>query len=413
MAGLLVLMGSGETTPTMVTSHQRILARAGEGARLVLDTPYGFQENADELSERTVEYFAHNVGHAVEVLSLRDASEVGAVASQVAAGRVADAAWVFAGPGSPTYFARQLLATDLPRVLRERLVDTARTTATVLASAAACTAGRLTIPVYELYKVGEAPHWREGLDLLRPLGLDVIVVPHYDNAEGGTHDTSCCYVGDRRLRMLERELDATTWVLGIDEHTAAIIDLEADELRVEGRGRVVVRVRGAEHALPSGTTVPIEELRELAVRLGADRAAPPEPVTDELGRVDDFAAAVARRDLIAAAEATADLLDEAGGLDASLRATVVQQVAALAGIAQAGLHEHRELVAPHVEALLDLRRRAREELRYTDADAIRDALLAAGIEVRDAGEGTGWEFTDPLEGSLADALGDGTTARAG
>ena len=123
MAGLLVLMGSGETTPTMVTPHQRILARAGEGARFVLDTPYGFQENADELSERTVEYFAHNVGHAVEVLSLRDASEVGAVASQVAAGRVADAAWVFAGPGSPTYFARQLLATDLPRVLRERLVD--------------------------------------------------------------------------------------------------------------------------------------------------------------------------------------------------------------------------------------------------------------------------------------------------
>jgi len=243
MAGLLVLMGSGETTPTMVTPHQRILARAGEGARLVLDTPYGFQENADELSERTAEYFAHNVGHTVEVLSLRDAAAVGTVAAQVAAGRVADAAWVFAGPGSPSYFARQLLATDLPRVLRERLADPDRSSVTVLASAAACTAGRLTIPVYELYKVGEAPHWRDGLDLLRTVGLDVVVVPHYDNAEGGTHDTSCCYVGDRRLRMLEAELDAATWVLGVDEHTAALIDLDADELRVEGRGRVVVRVR--------------------------------------------------------------------------------------------------------------------------------------------------------------------------
>jgi len=70
MARLLVLMGSGETTPTMVTPHQRILDAVGAGERLVLDTPYGFQENADELSARTLEYFARNVGHEVDVLSL-------------------------------------------------------------------------------------------------------------------------------------------------------------------------------------------------------------------------------------------------------------------------------------------------------------------------------------------------------
>jgi hypothetical protein len=110
---------------------------------------------------------------------------------------------VFAGPGSPSYLARQWLATGVPDALRRRLTGGDRSAATVFASAAACTVGRLAIPVYELYKVGEAPHWRDGLDLLRPLGLDAIVVPHYDNAEGGTHDTSCCYIGDRRLRTLE------------------------------------------------------------------------------------------------------------------------------------------------------------------------------------------------------------------
>jgi hypothetical protein len=409
MTRLLVLMGSGETTPTMVTPHQRILAAVGDGARVVLDTPYGFQENADDLSARTVEYFAHNIGQHVDVVSLRDATTAGAVAIEVVAARVAEAAWLFAGPGSPSYLARQWLATSLPDVLRARLLDATRPSATVFASAAACTVGRLAIPVYELYKVGEAPHWREGLDLLRPLGLDAIVVPHYDNAEGGTHDTSCCYVGERRLRILETELDPSTWVLGVDEHTAAIIDLDARALRVEGRGRVVLRVRGAEHVLDPGTTIALGELLDTVAQLGAVRPIDAHVTGDARpvaggGADDAFAAAVGRGDLIGAADATVGLLGAAGGLHDDVRAAVVRQVAALARIAQAGMHEHRGLIAPHVETLLDLRRQARVERRYADADTIRDALLAAGIEVRDGSDATGWEFTDPLAGSLASAL---------
>ncbi|MEY3073072.1 MAG: hypothetical protein RLZZ353_1268, partial [Actinomycetota bacterium] len=167
MTRLLVLMGSGETTPTMVTTHQRILTAVGDGPAVVVDTPYGFQENADELTDRTLEYFARNVGREVGVVSLRDADAVGTVAREVALAAVGEAAWVFAGPGSPTYLARQWRAAGLPGVLAARLADERRTTATVLASAAACTAGRRTVPVYELYKVGEAPHWQDGLDLLR------------------------------------------------------------------------------------------------------------------------------------------------------------------------------------------------------------------------------------------------------
>ena len=420
MARLLVLMGSGETTPTMVTPHQRILEATREGERLVLDTPYGFQENADELSARTLEYFAHNVGHPVDVLTLRDAATLGPAEAEVLAGRVADAAWVFAGPGSPSYFARQLLATSVPDALRRRLADAGRASVTVLASAAACTAGRVAIPVYELYKVGEAPHWRDGLDLMRIAGLDAVVVPHYDNAEGGTHDTSCCYIGDRRLRQLEAELEGSTWVLGVDEHTAAVLDLDARMLHVEGRGRVVLRVGGQEHIVPSGTTLAFDALLEVVTGLGAadggvtvagDSA--PMAVPTNGGQPDEFSAAVDRGDLIGAADATVGLLDAAGGLEEAVRAEVIRQVAALAGIAQAGFHEHRQLVAPHVEALLDLRRRAREERRFADADAIRDALLAAGIEVRDGAEGTGWEFNDPLAGSLAEARDDGGDGAGG
>jgi len=61
-----------------------------------------------------------------------------------------------------------------------------------------------------------APRWLEGLDLLgAATGLRAAVVPHYDNAEGGTHDTRFCYMGERRLRKLEATLPEGAFVLGV------------------------------------------------------------------------------------------------------------------------------------------------------------------------------------------------------
>jgi cysteinyl-tRNA synthetase len=49
-------------------------------------------------------------------------------------------------------------------------------------------------------------------------------------------------------------------------------------------------------------------------------------------------------------------------------------------------------VAPLVEALLSARRRAREERRWPEADAIRESLVEAGVEVRDTPTGTEWDL---------------------
>ena len=45
---LLCIMGSGETTPTMVSVHADLLSRLGPKPvpAVLLDTPFGFQENA-------------------------------------------------------------------------------------------------------------------------------------------------------------------------------------------------------------------------------------------------------------------------------------------------------------------------------------------------------------------------------
>jgi hypothetical protein len=59
---ILTIMGSGETAPTMMKHHRELIARLPNGARaVVLDTPYGFQENAPELASRAVEYFRQSV----------------------------------------------------------------------------------------------------------------------------------------------------------------------------------------------------------------------------------------------------------------------------------------------------------------------------------------------------------------
>ena len=46
---ILTIMGSGETAPTMVTTHRMLAAKLPKPARAtLLDTPYGFQENAPD-----------------------------------------------------------------------------------------------------------------------------------------------------------------------------------------------------------------------------------------------------------------------------------------------------------------------------------------------------------------------------
>ncbi len=70
---ILAIMGSGETAPAMAKVHRALFDRfdGGPVPAVILDTPYGFQENADELSSRTMAFFETSVGNPVEVASLR------------------------------------------------------------------------------------------------------------------------------------------------------------------------------------------------------------------------------------------------------------------------------------------------------------------------------------------------------
>ena len=194
MPRLLTIMGSGETAPTMVKAHREVFARLGLDTprAVVLDTPYGFQTNADIVSEKAVAYFRESVGRQVEVAGLRRTDTVERVELERALARVAAADWLFTGPGSPSFALRQWRGTPVPDVLAQKLTEQG---ALVFSSAAALTLGLATVPVYEIYKVGADPYWLDGLDLLSRHGLPVAVIPHFDNTEGGNHDTRFCYLG--------------------------------------------------------------------------------------------------------------------------------------------------------------------------------------------------------------------------
>ena len=411
-------MGSGETAPTMAKVHRDLLDRLGPPPvpAVVLDTPFGFQVNADDLAARAVAYFRDSVQREISVATYRSLGEMGSVEYETMLNRVRAARYVFAGPGSPSYAVRQWRGTQVPVVLAEKLSTGGCLT---FASAAAVTLGRFALPVYEIYKVGEPPHWVEGLDVMGAIGLAAVVIPHFDNAEGGSHDTRYCYMGERRLQVLESMLPEEFFILGVAEHTACILDLDAATVSVSGRGAVTVRRQGRMEAIPAGETVAVADLAAMAGTARAEgfgpaRAAGPEqtvdfdpseaasPLLTDVARLAaDFEAAVAAGDRRAVVQAVLELDDlvlawsrdslESDELDRA-RAALRSMVVRLGEAAESGLRDPRELVSPFVEALLVARRQAREQRRWADADALRDRLVDAGIEVKDTPEGTSWDL---------------------
>lgn len=380
MAGRLVLMGSGELAPTMVSTHRRTLEAVAASEVVLLDTPFGFQENVEVLTEKIVEFFDVSLHKPTTVASLRTAGETAAAVERTLA-TVRRAKYVFAGPGSPSYALGIWRSVDLATAMREVIANDG---AVVLASAAALTAGLKTIPVYEMYKAGADPYWLDGLDLSSAFGLPMTVVPHWNNADGGNHDTSRCYIGERRLSVLEEELDHG--ILGIDEHSAVTIDFERGTFAVSGASGAVLR--GATLlSLESGETI---ELEKVAGILGGSTVALRRPVETT---APDFASALESGDIDAAVDAALRVEQDvaAGGGDRTALRSVITE---LGEAARSGVQDPREVIGGYVEAMLDLRKQARAAKRYDESDAIRDTLVDLGIEVRDTPDGAEWDLLD-------------------
>ena len=420
---ILAVMGSGEIAPAMSKVHRELFARLDAGrsetvrARgVLLDTPYRFQENAARLSDRIADHFRSSLGRELDVATFGREDAGDAIATTRVTTAILRAPYVFSGPGSPTYALEAWRDGPIPAAMLDRLD---RGGVVTMASAAALTLGLLTVPVYEIYKVGEAPHWLDGLDVLgAATGLRAAIIPHFDNAEGGDHDTRFCYLGEGRLQALEARMPEDAFVLGVDGHTALVLDLDSGVASIAGLGGVTVRVAGASEHLPAGTATRIDDLRRRAERLRRQLAAGragahpgPAGAAHELSpRVGSPAPGVdaARARVEAALDqadigaATGSLLELDSALEARLRAgedSPDLDVARLAfralvvrlGEVVASIRADQPAIDPFVSTLLELRARARADRDWLEADFIRDRLTEAGVEVRDdAGGDTSW-----------------------
>ncbi|MGX6604533.1 hypothetical protein ACWKSP_20725 [Micromonosporaceae bacterium Da 78-11] len=414
MPGLLTIMGSGETSPTMVSIHRMIAGQLPPGpSGVLIETPYGFQENVAEISAKACQYFATSVGLPVATAPGLRGGDSADGDRGLAMIRTAD--WLFCGPGSPTYAMRWWSERPVAQALHDRLRQ--RRGITVFASAAAATLGRWTVPVYEIYKAGEPAHWAGGLDLLAHLDLKVALIPHYDNTEGGTHDTRFCYLGERRLRVMEQELPDDAAVLGVDEHTAVHIDPATDSVQVVGRGNLTVRRQGRSTPLPAGTTLTLSELRGLAHQgtiartiphqAAAEPDAGPPPLTVSEVAADcerRFDQALACRDAAAMTQAVLELeatvhawssdTEQDDGAEQA-RAVLRTLILRLGQAATGGVVDPAEALRPLVQPLLGVRDRLRAGRDYAAADEVRDALAAVGVELRDTVGGVDWLVRPP------------------
>lgn len=372
--GTLTLIGSAETSPGMVKVHRAILASLPPDPRVVyLDTPYGFQENADLISAKVQDYFDVSLGQSVEIASLRNAAEASQASIEAFRLAIEGADYIFTGPGSPSYALTQWQEVGAARSL---VRSSASGAAICLASAAAATAGRYAIPVYEIYKVGQTPFWLEGMDILSDIaGLEAIVIPHWDNKDGEHHDTRYCYLGRRRLDQLIAELPHPLPIIGIDEHTA--VTFHDGQVSVTGRGRLTVMTDQAPETLAAGKTAALADLVP-SQSIGAPAApAPPEP--------SDFHTALGDGDVLAAADVILVNFNE--GRTEQARRMVVE-LAKAAG----GSTDPEELIQPFVDLLMDARNRARSRDDFEEADRIRDALVVSGIEIQDGQGSSQWHL---------------------
>lgn len=247
--GPIVLFGSGETSPSGRKVFDVVMRRLPEFPKVaLLETPAGFELNSSQVIGRVGDFIAYRLQNYQPRLTIVPARKRGTPYSPDDPEIIEPlyhADMIFMGPGSPTYAVRQLQGSLAWHAIlaRHRLGA-----ALALASAAVVAVSAYALPVYEIYKVGEELHWKEGLDLFGFFGVPLVFVPHWNNNDGGEElDTSRCFMGKSRFARLMEMLPPDLTVVGIDEKTALIVYPQDGRCEVVGLGGVTLIHTGQEH----------------------------------------------------------------------------------------------------------------------------------------------------------------------
>ncbi len=339
--GKIVLIGSGETSATGGKTFEYLIRSLKDSPNIaILETPAGFELNSAQVAGRIADYLAQRLQNYHPHIQVIPARKRGTVFSPDNPD-ILQPLWtvdlIFFGPGSPTYAVRQLENSLAWEWIRTRHLLGATL---VVASAATIALGSLALPVYEIFKVGEDPHWKPGLGFFEAFGLPLVILPHWNNNQGGDDvDTSRCFIGKPRFDILLEHLPPQTPLLGIDEHTSLIMDLNSREGQVMGRGEVHFVQNHEEQVFRSGEKFSLEILG--SIRLPDS---PPEGISSEVW---------------------------------------TQALSSLQGQRRISPHE----IPPEILQLVAEREKARREKNWEKSDQLRKIIQEQGFVVRDTQEG--------------------------
>ena len=343
--GRVVLLGSGETAPTIRKVYDWLFKQLEPSPNIsILETPAGFEPNSQRVAERIGEFLLHrlqNYNPNVSIIPARKRGTDYSPNNPKIITPMLQADVMFMGPGSPTYAVRQLQDTLAWHTLVARQL---LGTSLILASATTLAFSSHTLPVYEIYKVGDDLHWHLGLDFFGLYGLSLVLIPHWNNTEGGVElDTSRCYMGQARFEKLMAMLPPKQTVVGIDEHTALVLDPLSGECIVLGNGQVTVINNEHLVSFPSNERFSISELGSFSI---------PSPETVVPPNVWSRVQMVAEKNDIPVSP------------------------------------------PPAVLALVEERSQARERRDWATADRLREKIATAGWRIKDTAAGPELEQTE-------------------
>jgi hypothetical protein len=107
-------------------------------------------------------------------------------------------------------------------------------------------------------------HSVPGLDFFADMGVQLSIVPHWNNTDGGADvDTSRCFLGMDRFTEWCSGLPSGHTVLGLDEHTGIIMDFSKRDCQVMGVSSVSLLRTCEANIYPSGTTFPLSAIGPL------------------------------------------------------------------------------------------------------------------------------------------------------
>jgi hypothetical protein len=274
--------------------------------------------------------------------------------------------------------------------------------------------GRFALPVYEIYKVGQDLHWVEGVNILGHFGFNLAVVPHWNNAEGGTHDTRFCYMGEPRFEKLQALLPEGVSIFGLDEHTACLLNLETGEAVVKGIGRVTLRRRDAELTFEKGERFPLGLLRgEETVREWQRIASQPTLADSSGGPQKEsfwdgihvlrttFHESLQKHEPKVTVSALLELDrtiwqarqdGESEEFISQAREILRDMIISLGIELEAGPRDPVAFLTPLVMELVELRERFRLGKKWQEADAVRESLQRLNVVVEDTKDGPRWHL---------------------